>query len=260
MTDDVVVQAVRERFDGRAPTYDDSAMHRDLAEAVADFVDLAGVGTLLDVATGTGLVLRAIDARARDAVGAGTATSATSATSGTPATAASVPAPKTALRLIGVDVSPGMLAVARRALPTSPGVVAELVEADARRLPLPDGSVDLITCVTGLHLIPDTSAVLAEWVRVLRPGGRVVTATFAEFDPGQHHRERTTTAPAPYPLRHDPFRTPEALGRTVAEVGLRVGRRTRWTDGHDTLLIAELTVGAEVAAGAASGTGGHVTA
>jgi ubiquinone/menaquinone biosynthesis C-methylase UbiE len=216
MSDDVV-GAVRARFDGRAPTYDDSAMHRDLAAAVAGFVDLAGtvdlagVGTLLDVATGTGLVLRAL----RDAASG----------------------PAEPVRMIGVDVSPGMLAVARAALPE-----AELVEADARRLPIADGSIDLITCVTGLHLIPDTSRVLAEWARVLRPGGRAVTATFAAFDPRQHHREVAAAAPPPYPVVHDPFRTPEALAATVAPAGFTVGRTTTWTDGHDTLLIAESTL------------------
>lgn len=203
---EAIVGAVRARFDGRAPTYDGSAMHRDLAAAVAEFVDLAGVQTLLDVATGTGLVLRAL----RDAAGE-------------------------PVRMIGVDVSPGMLAVARAALPE-----VELVEADARRLPLADCSVDLITCVTGLHLIPDTAAVLAEWARTLRPGGRAVTATFAAFDPSRHHREISAAAPLPYPVVHDPFRSPEALAATVAPAGFTVGRTTTWTDGHDTLLIAEL--------------------
>ncbi|HEY0218110.1 MAG TPA: methyltransferase domain-containing protein [Cellulomonas sp.] len=216
MSDDVV-HAVRTRFDGRAPTYDSSAMHRDLAVAVAAFVDLTDVTTVLDVATGTGLVLDAL--RTPEAPDAG----------------ASARTQERTLRRIGVDVSVGMLAVARDRLPD-----AELVEADARRLPLADGSVDLVTCVTGLHLIPDTALVLDEWVRVLRPGGRVVTATFAEFDPTQHHREVAGTDPAPYPLRHDPFRTPEALSATVAPHGLHLLRHAHWTDGHDRLLLAEL--------------------
>jgi ubiquinone/menaquinone biosynthesis C-methylase UbiE len=205
---DGIVDAVRARFDGRAPTYDGSAMHRDLATTVAGFVDLDGVRTLLDVATGTGLVLRAL----RDVA----------------------PDP---LRMIGVDVSPGMLAVARAALPG-----AVLLEADARRLPVADSSVDLVTCVTGLHLIPDTDRVLAEWARVLRPGGRAVTATFAAFDPTHHHRVVAASAPPPYPVVHDPFRTPEALAATAGSAGFTLGRTTTWTDGHDTLLITELTL------------------
>ncbi|WP_232014272.1 class I SAM-dependent methyltransferase [Cellulomonas fimi] len=207
---DEVVRAVRDRFDGRAPSYDGSAMHQGLARAVAEFADLVGVTTVLDVATGTGLVLRAL----RDLPGG------------------------PALRLAGVDVSAGMLGVARATLPD-----ATLTQADARRLPVADRSVDLLTCVTGLHLIPDTARVVEEWVRVLRPGGRVLTATFAELDPSRHHRELAPGAAPPYPVVHDPFRTPEALGETVAASGLRVLRHAAWTDGYDRVLIAELGVG-----------------
>lgn len=210
MTDDVL-QAIRTRFDRRASSYDDSAMHRGLAEAVAAFVDVTRVTSVLDVATGTGLVLRAL----RDRCGSD------------------------APRMIGVDVSPGMLAVARRALPE-----AELIEADARRLPLQDASVELITCVTGLHLIPDTPAVLDEWARVLRPGGAVVTATFAIFDPSRHHRElASTAAQAPYPVRHAEFGTLQALQEFMAPGGFHLLRHDSWVGEDETLLIAEHTHG-----------------
>lgn len=206
MTDDVV-QAIRNRFDGRASSYDDSAMHRGLADAVATFVDMTSVTSILDVATGTGLVLRAL----RERWGS------------------------EAPQMIGVDISPGMLAVARRALPE-----AELIEADARRLPLPDASVDLITCVTGLHLIPDTPAVLDEWARVLRPGGVVVTATFAVFDPSRHHHELTgEAAQVPYPMRHAEFSTPQALQDSMAPGGFHLLRHGSWVGDHETVLIAE---------------------
>lgn len=51
---DVIAHA----FDARASSYDESAMHRHVAEAVAAFVDLTAVKDVLDVATGTALVLR----------------------------------------------------------------------------------------------------------------------------------------------------------------------------------------------------------
>jgi hypothetical protein len=41
---------------------------------------------------------------------------------------------------------------------------------------------------------------------------------------------------------HDPFRTPEALAATAGSAGFTLGRTTTWTDGHDTLLITELTL------------------
>ena len=207
---------VRRRFDDRAPTYDESAMHRGLADAVAGFVLEAGApGDVLDVATGTGLVLRALRERDQRSV-------------------PGRPGDRTATgRMIGVDLAPRMLEVARTHLPE-----AELIEADAASLPLPDDCVDLVTCVTGLQLFTDVPGAIREWARVLRPGGRVVTATFVAFDPSRHR-----AAPPAAMLHHEPFRSPEALDETFAPVGLRVARHERWTDGADDLLIAELVSG-----------------
>ncbi|MFF2051052.1 class I SAM-dependent methyltransferase [Leifsonia sp. NPDC058194] len=210
---------VRRRFDDRAPTYDESAMHRGLADAVADFIVAGGTaaatGDILDVATGTGLVLRAL--RDRGARG----------------------------RMIGVDLAPRMLEVARGHLPD-----AELFEADAASLPLADATVDLVTCVTGLQLFTDAAAAIREWARVLRPGGRVVTATFVAFDPTRHR-----AAPPAAMLHHEPFRSVEALDATFAPAGLRVRRTTRWTDGDDDLLIAELASGHGEAGSGEAGAG-----
>ncbi len=200
-----ITSAVRERFDGRAAQYDDSAMHRDLAAAVAGFVTLGPVHDVLDAATGTGLALRALRSRSAD------------------------------LRLTGIDLSPGMLAVARAALPG-----AELVEGDATALPFADASFDLVTCVTALHLIDDGDAALAEWVRVLRPAGRVVTATFQGFDPTHHHHRPGTPPPPTFPVHHDRYDSLEKLHAFAATAGLAVTRHAPWTDGHDRVLIAEL--------------------
>ena len=46
--------------------------------------------------------------------------------------------------------------------------------ADAARVPLPDASVDLVWCQHALMNMPDAAAVLAEWRRLLVPGGRVL--------------------------------------------------------------------------------------
>lgn len=199
-------RAVRDRFDAKAASYDGSPMHRDLAAAVAAFVDLDVVTDVLDVATGTGLVLRALVDRDLDA----------------------------RVQLTGVDLSRGMLAVARAHLPD-----AALLEADARQLPLADACFDLTMCVTGLHLIPDPDLVFAQWARVLRPGGRAVTATYSTFDRSRHHRERPATATLPFRLDHEPFATPAALSETAGE-HFALRRHSTWTDGHDAVLLAEL--------------------
>lgn len=199
MTDASLV-AIRSEFDGRAADYDDGIFHRDLAEAVAEFADLTGVRTVLDVATGTGLALRALEDRAPG------------------------------LDLTGVDISPGMLAVARAALPR-----ARWIEAEAAALPLPDQAVDLITCVTALHLIPDTARATAEWRRVLRPGATVVTATFLRG--GRH---LAPPKQRPFAVDHDSFDTAGTLRATFAPFGFAVARHHEWRGDEMGMLIAEL--------------------
>jgi demethylmenaquinone methyltransferase/2-methoxy-6-polyprenyl-1,4-benzoquinol methylase len=75
-------------------------------------------------------------------------------------------------RPVGVDLSFGMLAAARTAAP--------LVQADALRLPLPDGSVDGVTCGFALRNFVALPPFLAELARVVRPGGRIALLEVAE--------------------------------------------------------------------------------
>ena len=66
---------------------------------------------------------------------------------------------------IGIDLSFGMLANARTDAP--------LVQGDALCLPVPDGSVDGVTCGFALRNLRDLTPFFAELARVLRPGGRI---------------------------------------------------------------------------------------
>jgi SAM-dependent methyltransferase len=72
-------------------------------------------------------------------------------------------------RVIGVDSSPDMLAHARRRVPDGEFHVAGL-----ERLPLPDDSADVVVCALALVHVPRLQPVLAEFARVLRPGGDLV--------------------------------------------------------------------------------------
>ncbi|WEG10311.1 methyltransferase domain-containing protein [Microbacterium horticulturae] len=207
MTDDRV-SAIREAFDARAGDYDENAMHRALAASVARFARVPADGTVVDAATGTGLVARALLTRCPG------------------------------LHITGVDISPGMLAVARTAEPR-----IDWVEADAATLPLDDASVDLVTCVTALHLFAEPDRAIEEWARVLRPGGRVVAATFVSG--GHHGKNHAEHSPArhpadvPYPRDHASFATPERLQAHYAPTGLRIDRLATWVRADDRLLIAE---------------------
>ncbi len=72
----------------------------------------------------------------------------------------------------GLDVNPGMLAVAHSATPSGPPI--EWHEASAEAMPLPDASFDVVLCQMGLQFMPDKHAALREMRRVLVRGGRLV--------------------------------------------------------------------------------------
>lgn len=79
----------------------------------------------------------------------------------------------------GVDVVPadfslGMLAEGDRRRPDLP-----FTAADATALPFADGSFDVVTMSFGLRNVADVDAALREFVRVVRPGGRLVVCEFS---------------------------------------------------------------------------------
>jgi glycogen synthase len=73
-------------------------------------------------------------------------------------------------RVTGCDVSPEMLAEARRRCP--PGV--RLVRADARRLPFADGTFDALIALDLLAHLPHLADALRELARVVRAGGTLL--------------------------------------------------------------------------------------
>ena len=79
---------------------------------------------------------------------------------------------KQGLRPIGFDLSFGMLAAARTSAP--------LAEADALALPVPDSSLDGITCGFALRNLVELDGFFAELARTVRPGGRIAILEVAE--------------------------------------------------------------------------------
>jgi ubiquinone/menaquinone biosynthesis C-methylase UbiE len=82
--------------------------------------------------------------------------------------------------VVGVDVLPPMLAVAR-SVPAPDGASIEWREGDATVLDLADSSFDLVICQQGLQFFPDR-VVASEVLRVLAPGGRFVAAVWQGID------------------------------------------------------------------------------
>lgn len=75
-----------------------------------------------------------------------------------------------------LDITPEMLATLDAALRDAGITNVETIEADAEHIPLPDGSVDVVSSNGALNLVPDKRRAFAEIVRVLRPGGRLQLA------------------------------------------------------------------------------------
>ena len=141
MTDDLREQPYDTHATGYARRLDPT-----LAGAAERLAELAGARPgmrLLDVATGTGTAARAAARRGAS--------------------------------VVGVDRSPGMLAVAREL-----SRELDLRRADACALPFDDGHFDAVTCGLSLSHFADRDRALREVLRVLRPGGRFVASAWGE--------------------------------------------------------------------------------
>ena len=145
---DVVKQQVAAHWDRRAAHFDEDFGHsiRTPAERAAwdrilDLV-LAGRRTLdaLDVGCGTGFLSFELAARGH--------------------------------RVTGVDFATAMIAEARRKA-AGRSLSIRFEQADAEHLPLAPASFDLVISRHVLWTLPHPEAAIDEWVRVLRPGGRL---------------------------------------------------------------------------------------
>lgn len=141
-------QRFNETADGYAATMAPSL--RPIARAVVDRAHLQPGDRVLDIGTGTGSAAAAARGEGRE--------------------------------VIGVDAAPGMLEIARREVP---GVRFE--EMDFAAMGFDDASMDVVIAAHSLLFARDQAAVLAEWRRVTRPGGRLSLSV-----PGP--RELTPTA------------------------------------------------------------------
>lgn len=87
---------------------------------------------------------------------------------------------------IGVDIAPNALKLAEalkaRRAPAQGSGSLEFLAYDGKRLPVDGASLDRIVCFDAFHHVRDQAATLAEFARVLRPGGRA-----AFMEPGPNH-------------------------------------------------------------------------
>lgn len=124
--------------------------------------------------------------------------------------------------LTGIDLSPAMLAVARRRA-ADLGREVDLRVGDARRLPFDDDSFDTVVCALSLCGIPDPAAAIGEMRRVLVPGGRLllldhVGSTWPPIYAAQWLLERITIRAGGEHFTRRQLPLVEAAGFNVVEV------------------------------------------
>jgi ubiquinone/menaquinone biosynthesis C-methylase UbiE len=164
-------------------------LFRPFAEQLVTRAAPAPGDSVIDVACGTGIVARI----AREQLGPGT-------------------------RIVGVDVAPAMLAVARA---VDPAIDWRL--GNAMSLPVDAAEhFTLLTCHQGLQFVADRAGAVGEMRRVLAPGGRIAVATWSPLEelPGmielnavvERHVGRITDS------RHS-FGRPDAIRQLLIEGG-----------------------------------------
>jgi SAM-dependent methyltransferase len=184
----------RHRHDSLAATYHDffSPVTALAIKPLLESIGLRAGVRLLDVATGPGSV--------------------------------AAQANKLGAQTIGVDLSPGMIALARQA---HPGL--EFSVAEVEHLPFADWSFDALVCNFGLGHFPRPEAAVAECVRTLKPGGRIALSWWDDFSKSRIQGlfreaidEIGATPPPDVPKGYSILRFADggALRRLLEDVGL----------------------------------------
>jgi len=226
-----------ERYGGSAAEnyqqYFVPAIGRPSAAGLIEAAELTPGEAVLDVACGTGVVARL----AHEAVGAQG-------------------------RVTGLDVNPGMIAVARAATPEEMDI--DWIRAPAEDMPLPDDSFDVVLCGMGLQFFEDREAGLREMRRVLSDDGRAVLnlpgpipPVFEVFERGLEHHvgpEAAGFAAAVFSL-HDEDELRDLAGRSgfghvrvdsmVESLPVGPPEEFLWQYVHSTPLAGALTAAGE---------------
>jgi SAM-dependent methyltransferase len=137
-------RATADQFSRQAAAYADSPTHArgDDLDLVLEFAAPAPGESCLDLATGPGHTAARLSPLARF--------------------------------VVGLDIAPGMIGVARaRAAEMGLANLAYLI-GDVHALPFPSASLDLVTCRIAPHHFHHVGGFLCEAARVLKPGGRLV--------------------------------------------------------------------------------------
>lgn len=144
-------QAIAKLYSRRSQTYDNSEWHDRMARRLVDHANITAGSKVLDIATGTGMV--AFYAAAK--VG-------------------------TLGRVIGIDISEGMIDIANSKLRSSAMQNVKFVLGDGEALDFDENSFDYILCGSALIWMTDIDSALKHWRTRLRDNGKVGFHAFSE--------------------------------------------------------------------------------
>jgi len=169
---DPVKQQVAAHWDRRAAHFDE-----DFGHSIKTAAERAAWDRILDLVVPAGRALDALD------VGCGTGF-------------LSLELAGRGHRVVGVDLAPTMLELAGRKAKAQ-ALAVRFETADAENLPYPAGSFDLVISRHVLWTLPHPQAAIDDWLRVLRPGGRLAIIDGAQYNdasaPPQRENARTST-------------------------------------------------------------------
>lgn len=188
-------------FDDTAEHYDEDTFHRAVAGALVSPLPDAPE-SVLDVATGTGFAAYAA-LRLKPS------------------------------RVLAVDLSPAMIAKAEAKAPElDPSGLITWRVGPAVPMPAEDHSADVVLCASSLHFLG--AVAFADWLRVLRPGGRLA------FSVVSGARFRPSPSFAPFVPRDLTFPTDEAEAGALAAGFVDVSAKT-FTAGSRSVFVVHAT-------------------
>ncbi len=133
--------------------------------------------------------------------------------------------------VIGLDVSPGMLAQARQKAEAQGLANVTFQEGQAEHLPFPDASFDLVTCRIAPHHFLSVPQFLRETARVLRPGGRFLLADTSVPDADHEAAAWQNAVETLRDPSHVRNYTPREWRQFVADAGLTLATLSETGDG-----------------------------
>ena len=174
--------------------YDRGRFYTPIANKLVEFANLQNGHKILDVATGTGIV--ALNAAQK--VGSQG-------------------------KVIGIDISTGMLNNAKQKLAETGLQNVEFIEADAENFNFAENSFDAVLCSLAVCYLTDISAAFQKWQRFLKTNGFIAFNVWSEnaFPPSVLFREVVQRYGITVPNPNERMGTIERCNQLLDEIGFR---------------------------------------